>query len=123
MQHLFVRIELNFKANWTPTPKQVLQKSYLVPFMSVEHPTRGLLMQYRASTHTYKLAMELVMEVDIESLGWRSRSPDMNPIENIWRCVLLAWAELGEETIPALVNSMAGRCITVIERKGWKTKY
>jgi len=77
-------------------------------------------------------------------MRWAAKSPDLNPIKNLWgilvykvyehgrqfetihklkKSVLKAWKEIKPEILKILVSSMKDRCISVLERKGELTEY
>lgn len=79
---------------------------------------------------------------DITVMGWPSQSPDLNPIEHLWRIVKHKrkgfkatskdnlfdkvreiWTSIPLNTLKTLVESMPTRVQAVIEAKGGHTKY
>lgn len=80
---------------------------------------------------------------DIKTVSWPSRSPDLNPIENLWGLIVQRWDNRNERTREALIshcdsswdslrgsdlceeliNSMRSRCDAVIAANGAATKY
>ncbi|KAG6604479.1 putative retroelement [Phytophthora cinnamomi] len=75
---------------------------------------------------------------------WPARSPDCNPIENVWSAmaakvyahgrqyhnvadleaaIMAAWDAIQLDYLLKLVESMPRRCLAVIKKKGGLTKY
>jgi len=80
----------------------------------------------------------------IDVMEWPPQSPDLNPIEHLWRileiqirsrpqlprnahelkqALLEEWEKISPNDTAKLVNSMQKRCMAVIEAKGGHTKY
>lgn len=111
--------------------------------------------QDNASTHSARLVQDWLrtwaQDHGIEVVDWPAYSPDLNPIENLWKMLkegiyerfpLLAtapknanslqwlceaaievWEDLKEELIDRLIESMPRRLEAVIAHDGWYTKY
>ena len=47
----------------------------------------GIFQQDNASAHTCARAMQKLDELGIRTLDWPAHSPDLSPIENIWRAL------------------------------------
>lgn len=103
-----------------------------------------LLMQDNARPHTARIVRDYLNEVDIETLDWPPRSPDLNPIEHLWdqmgrqlrdhqplpaslddveNFVREIWVNIDQQKIRRLVQSMGRRCQAVIESRGRNTRY
>ncbi|KAG3068621.1 hypothetical protein PI124_g21608 [Phytophthora idaei] len=88
--------------------------------------------------------MEFFEEEGIKLLDWPARSPDLNPIENVWAmmarigchngkqydsvaemraAIITAWEALDTSYLGKLVDSMPKRCIEAIAKQGNKTHY
>ena len=111
-----------------------------------------IFMQDNARVHTAIKVRDWLREHGIIPIDWPPYSPDLNPIEHLWRWIkekafelnpdiknrpgsmenkldeLYATLERAWELIPkhqlkALYRSMVDRCEAVIEADGWYTKY
>ncbi|KAG3057558.1 hypothetical protein PC122_g21006 [Phytophthora cactorum] len=102
------------------------------------------LQQDNASIHASRETKQLLEENEVSTMVWPARSPDCNPIENVWsaiaakvythgrqyrtvaeleEAVLAARDAIGQEYLLKLVESMARRCLAVIKQKGGLTKH
>ena len=87
----------------------------------------------------------------VSVIKWPAYSPDLNPIENLWKLLkngicearpdlsdlpkndqskqelidtaVKVWEELKEKVFDAEINSMPNRMRAIVEAKGWYTKY
>jgi len=109
-------------------------------------------MQDGASIHTARIIKRWLADNGIEVVDWPPYSPDLNPIEHVWRhlkewvhehypeletltgsdqlikermveALQEAWAALNDEFLENLVESMERQIKTVIKADGWHTKY
>ncbi len=120
--------------------------NYIVPFVGkhVQHGLYSEFQQDNASVHTAKLTRSWFRFNFIRVMEWPARSPDLNPIENLWgymarkvygdctqyrkgdelqKSILKVWSEIPVSYMNKLIKSMPKRCVTVLETKGGKTKY
>ncbi|GAB0099100.1 Tc1-like transposase, DDE domain [Sergentomyia squamirostris] len=100
--------------------------------------------QDNAAIHTSRLTKAWLAEKEIELLPWPARSPDLNPIENLWgilanavyangrqyanvqelkAAITAEWRNISPDILQRLVNSMKNRLIEVIQNNGGHTHY
>lgn len=107
--------------------------------------------QDNARIHTAKLTQEWFETHGVHVEEWPPHSPDLNPIEPVWRrlklklfelfpelmhmgrseedwkvfkrCIKVAWMAIPQEQIDRLILSMGRRCEAVRKVKGYYTKY
>jgi len=96
-----------------------------------------------APCHIARKCMKWLADINVEVLAWPGKSPELNPIENLWsrlkhavavkrpinqqgltEAVISSWYHLiTPEHLAALVESMPRRCQAVIDAKGFPTQY
>ena len=86
--------------------------------------------------------MSYLSEQDFEIMDWPPQSPDLNPIENLWKTLGVKimernptntedlwvklqeeWSKISIEDCQELIHSCSRRCAAVIKIKGSFTKY
>jgi len=104
----------------------------------------GIFQQDNASIHTSRKTRDWLAKQNISLMSWPSRSPDLNPIENIWadltrrvyrngrqfnscndlkRAISEEWSMFDQSHIHCVILSMKDRLVEVIEKKGQVTSY
>jgi hypothetical protein len=117
---------------------------FLLPFAHLNYGTEFIYQQDNASIHVSARSMEFFDEQAVNVLDWPSKSPDLNPIENLWSimsrrvyangkqfervpdlkaALFEAWEAIPIAMLESLISSMPRRSVEVIEKKGNKTHY
>ena len=108
--------------------------------------------QDNASVYTARKVRNWLAETGIKTIEWPPYSPDLNPIEHLWKrlkelvyevrpdieqvkgsddnirkalfeALELAWEHIDDELLTTLADSMPHRVQAVISAKGWYTKF
>ena len=114
-------------------------RSCLGPWLRGQSNANTLvLMEDGAPVHRSVLAKEWRQRRGLEKMDWPSNSPDLNPIENVWKwlkdgiqkkfqpnnldemkvAVEAQWEEIPSEKLEALVATMPARMQAVVKSKG-----
>lgn len=124
---------------------QVLERFiYPLSFRLGDPSTDWWLMDDNATCHRSAVTNSYKSQASIRTLSWPARSPDLNPIENMWsllkrrvRRLLLPgddllrlenllkeeWNEISQATVNRLIGSMPTRVHDVIELSGESTRF
>ena len=117
--------------------KNIVQ-DHVVPIIQNSGFDRATFMQDNAPCHEAKVVMSYLSEQDFEIMDWPPQSPDLNPIENLWKTLGVKgmekktptntkdlwvniqeeWSKMIIEDCQELIRSCSRRCAAVIESKG-----
>ena len=121
-----------------------LLDNVLIEFMENFMQEDCIFQQDNAAIHVSKLSKAWFDHRNITLMKWPARSPDLNPIENLWgilsrkiyangkqfdtvaslkSSIKKAWEEIDPNVLSKLIDSMPSRIFSVIENKGASTKY
>lgn len=123
--------------------RDILQEAMLPSVLPV-HGNDFTFQQDNCPIHKARLVRQFLAENGVATLVWPARSPDLNPIENVWAIMTKkvntnnnipqnreeliekireAWQELNVEYIQKLISSMPRRIQSVIDVAGAQIKY
>ncbi|KAG2469659.1 TC1A transposase, partial [Polypterus senegalus] len=122
--------------------RDILDENLLQSALDLRLGRRFIFQQYNDPKHTAKISKEWLQDNSVKVLEWPSQSPDLNPIEHLWRDLKMAvhrqfpsnlmdlercgkkeWAKLAKDRCAKLVASYSTRLDAVIAAKGASTKY
>ena len=91
-------VRLHGKIN--ATVYQEILKKHVVPNLRTAINPSAVFMQDYAPCHTTKSVKTFLSEEDVSVMEWPAQSPDMNPIENVWKLL----NERAKEKNPRTMN-------------------
>lgn len=143
---LHAKTELVFlDANVNANSYAELLQARLLPFVNAAFGGVGncLLQDDNAPPHRAAAVTQLKEQLQLRSLRWPSRSPDMNPIEHVWdflkrtiqrenppqnaaqlrQAIAAAWQRLPQDFLRRLVLGMPRRVAALLRARGTYTRY
>ena len=121
---------------------KTIVQDHVVPIIRNSGIDRAIFIQDNAPCHKAKMVMSYLSEQDFEIMDWPPQSPDLNPIENLWKTLGMKvmarnptntddlweklqeeWSKISVEDCQKLIHSCSRRCAAVVESKGLFTKY
>ena len=125
----------------SPCHSRILE-GQLAPMNALSHDGSALFQQDNARIRISYFMRGWFDAFDLLALEWPPRSPDLNPIEDLWgwmarrvyagawqhkdreellESVMKRWPEIDQDCLEALSRSMKKRCLSAIKAKGSRT--
>lgn len=123
---------------------QSMLQEHLLPFGPLLGGENWMFVQDNAPCHASQNTSTWLIRNKVKAMKWPPRSPDINPIENLWGILVRgvyahgkqfstvnelkvaiceSWAAIGRDTLQNLIDSMQNRVFEVIKANGGSTKY
>ena len=122
--------------------RKVVRKEVMESASILFNGSSFVFQQDNATPHTARRTKSLFARRHVKVMKWPAQSPDMNPIEHVWRrlktmvwgrkpttmeelitCIHEEWDKLDENFIKKLVEGMPRRVTALAKARGRNTKY